>query len=403
MRFKTLFPVFCWAILFCSCSEDEAPPVSPSPSGEAQFPCENGMAGIFPCEGYDLMAHIDLKAFGSASGSDCWGWTDPSTGKEYALIGLDDGTAFVDISEASAPIYLGKLPTVNFPSSWRDIKTYRHYAFIVSEAPDYGMQVFDLTRLRDVKNPPVEFTVNAHFQGFGSAHNIAINEETGYAYAVGSPSYVGGPVFVNIQNPLNPVHEGGYSGKAYTHDAQIVVYHGPDKDYTGKEIFFGSNETKLVILDVTDKSNPIFISETGYQNVGYTHQSWLTADQQFLLMGDEFDENNFGFNTRTIVFDINDLDNPVVDFEYLGPTPAIDHNGYVKGNTFYLANYSAGLRMIDLSGIETGNLKEIGFFDTYPEDNSPAFNGAWSVYPFFKSENIVISDINRGLFIIRKK
>lgn len=404
MKFKSLFLVFCVVILCCNCSKDDdkTAPNNP-PSGGPQFPCENGMAGIFPCEGYDLMAHIDLKTFGSNSGSDCWGWIDPSTGKEYAIVGLDDGTAFVDISQASNPIYLGKLPTVNFPSAWRDIKTYQHYAFIVSEAQNYGMQVFDLNRLRNVENPPVEFTVNAHFQGFGSAHNIAINEETGYAYVVGSSSYVGGPIFINIQNPLNPVQEGGYPGKAYTHDAQILIYNGPDTEHQGKEILFGSNETKLVILDVTDKSNPVFISEIGYQNIGYTHQSWLTEDQQFLLMGDEFDENNFGFNTRTIVFDIKDLDKPAVNFEYLGPTPAIDHNGYIKGNTFYLANYSAGLRMINLSEIETGNMEEIGFFDTYPEDNAPAFNGVWSVYPFFESENIVISDINRGLFIIKKK
>src|SRR5690606_21486117 len=132
MKFKSLFLAFCLVILCCNCSKDDdkTAPTNP-PSGGPQFPCENGMAGIFPCEGYDLMAHIDLKTFGSNSGSDCWGWTDPSTGKEYAIVGLDDGTAFVDISQASNPIYLGKLPTVNFPSAWRDIKTYQHYAFIV--------------------------------------------------------------------------------------------------------------------------------------------------------------------------------------------------------------------------------------------------------------------------------
>jgi hypothetical protein len=108
-----------------------------------------------------------------------------------------------------------------------------------------------------------------------------------------------------------------------------------------------------------------------------------------------------GFNTRTIIFDLADLDNPVVDFEYFGPTPAIDHNGYVKGDTFFLSNYTAGLRMIDVSGIANQNMVEIGFFDTYPTDDSVGFSGSWSNYPYFASGNIVISDMNGGFFLVR--
>src|SRR5690606_20788009 len=126
------------------------------------------------------------------------------------------------------------------------------------------MQIFDLTRLRNVTSPPQTFNNDAYYGGFGSAHNIAINEESGYAYAVGTNSYDGGPHFVNIQDPLNPVGEGGFDNHFYCHDAEIIIYDGPDSDYTGKEILMGSNEDILSIVDVTNKSNPIGISTLSY-------------------------------------------------------------------------------------------------------------------------------------------
>ena len=175
------------------------------PLVQARRICENGMAGVFPCNDYDLMSHITLSEMSAQDGNDSWGWTDASTNKEYALMGLDNGTAFIDISDPIKPIYLGKLPTATENSSWRDVKVYQNYAFIVSEAPNHGMQVFDLTKLRNVSSPPQTFTADAHYTAFGSAHNIVINETSGYAYAVGtnrSGTYKGGPLFINIQNQL---------------------------------------------------------------------------------------------------------------------------------------------------------------------------------------------------------
>lgn len=367
----------------------------------AQTPCENGSAGSYPCSGLDLMSRISLNDFDTDRGNDSWGWTDPQDGKEYAIMGLGNGAAFVDISDPVNPIYLGKLPTHTNSSTWRDIKVYNNYAFIVSEASGHGMQVFDLTRLRNVTNAPETFTEDAHYNGFGSAHNIVINEETGYAFAVGTSTFGGGPHFVNIQDPLNPVAAGGFSNDNYCHDAQVVIYNGPDPDYAGREIFFGSNEDRVSIVDVTDKNNPIGISNGFYGSVEYTHQGWLTEDQRYFIIGDEIDEATFGFNTRTIIFDVIDLDNPVVHFEYEGDNFAIDHNGYVKGNEFYLSSYRAGLRVYDISDIDNENIVETKFFDTYPSSNSANFDGAWSVYPYFASGNIVISDIDRGLFVVR--
>ncbi|WP_345742793.1 choice-of-anchor B family protein [Aquimarina aggregata] len=374
-----------------------------------QTPCQNGLAGSYPCKDYDLMSRISLATMSAGAGNDSWGWTDPSNGKEYAIIGLNNGTAFIDISNPTNPVYLGKLPTATSNSSWRDVKVYKNHAFIVSEASNHGMQVFDLTRLRNVSNPPQSFNADTRYTQFGNAHNIVINEDSGYAYVVGaqrnSGPYRGGPLFINIQDPKNPINAGGFlSGgqRAYTHDAQVVTYNGPDATYAGREILIGSNEIEVVIADITDKANPVTLSTIKYPDVGYTHQGWFTEDMRYFILGDETDEQGVGFNTRTIVFDFLDLDNPKEHLIYTGPTAAIDHNGYVKGDKFYLANYRAGIRVIDISDIGNKNMTEIGFFDTYTSSNGAAFNGVWNVYPYFNSGNIVISDIEGGFFLVKK-
>ncbi len=385
-----------------ACDDSNTPNTSPLAL------CINGMAGNYPCDGYDLMAHIPVSVLaneqGTPQGSDIWGWVDTVTGSEYALVATTNSTAFIDVTDPINPVFLGRLNTSAGTSAWRDVKVYNNYAFIVADnVGNHGMQVFDLTRLRNVANPPENFIADALYSGFGSAHNIVINEDSGYAFAVGtsrSGTFAGGPLFINIQNPLNPIDEGGLFG--YSHDAQVVNYNGPDSDYAGREILIGSNEIEVVIADITDKSNPITISTIQYNNVGYVHQGWFTEDMRYFILGDETDERNFGNNTRTIVFDFSDLDNPSLKMDYFGPTAAIDHNGYVKGNDYYQASYTAGLRVIDISGINSNTMTERGFFDTYPANNNTSFNGAWSVYPYFPSGNIIVSDIESGLFIIRE-
>tara|TARA_B100000767_G_scaffold46420_1_gene40999 strand:- start:3277 stop:4527 length:1251 start_codon:yes stop_codon:yes gene_type:complete len=413
MNVEKPFLTLCIAIgLLTSCGNETYGDELAPQTYTATWPCENGMADIYPCNGYDLMSYMSLQDLtiegvnsGSISGNDSWGWTDPTTNKEYALVGLNSHAAFVDISNPIEPLLIGVLPTATVNSSWRDIKVYQDHAFIVSEAPGHGMQVFDLTRLKNVSNAPEIFTADSHFTDFGQAHNIVINESSGYAYVVGANRngpFSGGALFINIQNPAAPISEGGFAEGGYSHDAQVVNYSGPDVDYTGKEILVGSNETEIVIADVSDKANPITISTIAYSNIGYTHQGWFTEDLIHFIVGDEKDELNIGTNTRTLIFDFTDLDNPLYDFDYLGTTLAIDHNGYTNGDDYYLANYTAGIRVLDLSQIENNTISEIGFFDTYPENDIAAFDGVWNIYPFFTSENIIISDIDRGLFIIRR-
>jgi choice-of-anchor B domain-containing protein len=373
----------------------------------AQTPCVGGFAGIYPCNGYDLMSHISNATLGNPSteGNDSWGWTDPDTQKEYALMGIDSGIVFIDISDPVEPIIIGTLNSSTVTSPWRDVKVYDSHAFIVSEANSHGMQVFDLKRLRNPSNTIIPYNADTTFMGFGSAHNIVINEESGYAYIVGASrnsTYGGGPIFINIQDPVNPVIEGGFAEGGYSHDAQVITYSGPDTDYTNKEILIGSNENEIVIADVTDKTNPTVISKITYSNVKYAHQGWFTEDLKYFILGDELDEFRLGNKTRSIIFDFTDLDNPLYHFDYFGSTNAIDHNGYVKDNVYYQANYTAGVRMIDVSNTENKSFSEIGFFDTFPNNNSMAFNGVWNVYPYFPSGNIIISDIDNGFFVIRK-
>ncbi|WP_299675961.1 choice-of-anchor B family protein [uncultured Dokdonia sp.] len=379
--------------------ENQNPPVA-----DGRLVCENGFAGVFPCDDFDLMAQIDLSQFGNSSGgNDIWGWTDPVTNTEYALFGQREGTSFIDISTPTEPRIVGFLPSETSSSQWRDIKVYNEYAFIVSEASEHGMQVFDLSLLRDIASGEnITFTPSAVYTEFGNAHNIVINEQQAFAYVVGTSTFSGGPHIVDISNPLNPTFAGGFSGEGYTHDAQVVTYNGPDADYTGREIYIGSNEDEVVIIDVTDKTNIFQIAEVNYPNIGYTHQGWLTKDQDYFIANDELDESNVGFNTRTLLFDFTDLDNPTFSGTFTGDSAAIDHNLYVKGNEVFLSNYTRGIRVADISDIATGNLFDTGSFDTFPSNNNTSFNGVWSIYPYFDSNNIIVSDIDGGLFILRR-
>ena len=283
---------------------------------------------------------------------------------------------------------------------------YNNHAFIVSEAFGHGLQVFDLTRLRNLTYRQT-FTADATLQTFGNAHNIAINEASGFAYVIGSQEYSGGPYFIDIQNPTQPRPVGGYAASSYSHDAHIITYNGPDTEHVGKEILLGSNSdggsnNQLVIVDVTDKEAPRLLSRAEYSNGGYTHQTWMDPAHHFAYLGDELDESNFGHRTKTLVFDLSDLDQPVLHHTYLGPSAAIDHNGYVKGDAYYLSNYSAGFREINVQDIANENMTEDRFFDTFPNNNATNFDGVWNIYPFFESGVIAISDIDGGLFLVKR-
>ena len=371
--------------------------------GLAQSPCVNGSANYngtnYPCSNVDLLSAMGVNQVGSGEMNDIWGWTDPLDGKEYVILGRTNGTAFIDISDPLNPVYLANVNTETSSSLWRDIKVYNNHAFIVSEAGGHGMQVFDLTRLRNITNPPVTLLRDAWYSGFGNAHNIVINEESGRAYGVGTNTASGGLHIMDISNPLNPTLLGFFSEDGYTHDAQVVNYIGPDGQYSGKEIAFACNENTVTIVDVTDPSDATLIAAEGYGTSAYTHQGWLTEDHRYFVVGDELDEQSSGINTRTYFFNVEDLNNPFLEYTYVGSNAAIDHNLYIKDGIAYQSNYRAGLRLLDVNN--PTNPQEVGFIDIYPSSNSAAFNGTWSNYPYFASGVVAVSHIEEGLFLVQ--
>ncbi len=395
--------------------EEPAPLPNAEPGTLRHTHCEDGFANIYPCRKIDLLSFMPRSEIGGSPTiglNDIWGWRDPVGGKEYALVGLTDGLSFVDISDPEDPKYMGKMPTRTIDTAWRDVKTYQNHAYVVADnAGGHGLQVFDLRRLRSAGSTPQVFAPDREYFGsglgvsqgiqLGSAHNLAINEETGFLYIVGSNTCGGGLHMVDLNNPRRPRFAGCYAEDGYTHDAQCVVYRGPDTRFAGQEICFNSNEDTLTLVDVTDKSNPRQLSRTTYNELGYAHQAWVTEDHTYLISNDELDEIRRGHGTRTLIWDISDLTNPVLSGTYEADSRATDHNLYVRGNLVFEANYSSGLRIFDMDRIAEGRLREVAYFDTLPDRDEPGFIGAWSVYPFFRSGVVVVSSIGQGLFVLQ--
>ncbi|MGH7575148.1 MAG: choice-of-anchor B family protein, partial [Longimicrobiales bacterium] len=392
--------------------------------GQALTPgtrCDGGRIGEFPCANIEVVSHLPVSALGGERGvwvNDVWGWTDPETNRDYALVSRRDGAAFVDVTDPARPHLIGSLPRTKGspPSVWRDIKVVNDHAYVVSDgARAHGMQVFDLTRLRAVTDTPAVFEPDATYDDVHSAHNVVADTASGFLYIVGANSggetCGGGLHMVDARDPLNPQFAGCYNDRSgandrgYTHDAQCLIYRGPDARYHGREICVGSNEAEINIADVSDKANPVTIGRNSYPNVAYAHQGWFDEEQRYFYMNDELDElagNVSG--TRTIVWDLAELDDPVVAHEYIGPVPASDHNLYVKGDRVYMSNYGSGLRVLDIS--DRTNPRETAFFDSAPyNDNGPGHSatqsGAWSNYPFFDSGIIIFTSVREGLFIVR--
>uniref|UniRef100_L2FDS6 Peptidase s41 family protein n=1 Tax=Colletotrichum fructicola (strain Nara gc5) TaxID=1213859 RepID=L2FDS6_COLFN len=337
-------------------------------------------------------------------GSSSWGWTSDD-GREFVAIGQYQGTAFAEINSDGKLIYLGRLPQYSVPSEWREIRSYKHYMVIGSEAVGHGIQIFDMKKLLDIDPAsPVTFDAKAdltsHFNALlplGRAHNVVVNEELSYGVAVGAQPRndticASGLNFFDLTNPADPISLGCASGDGYVHDAQCLVYRGPDKRFEGRDICYGYNEDTLTIYDVTDKANVTnIISRISYEGASYTHQGWVldVNNQEFLVLDDELDETGF----------------------FKSPTKAIDHNQYVIDNYIYQSHYGAGLRVLDASSISSdptgAGVCEAAWFDIYPEDDDMegggyvGFVGTWSSYAYFPSGYIFINTIERGAFVVK--
>jgi len=394
--------------------------------------CVGGFAaGVYPCRNIDLLEFMPHSTFGTASGNSVktnslWGWTDPLTGHEWVLLGLNNGTAFIDISNPEAPYYAGRLPTHSGTSNtWRDMRVYQNYAYIVSEQVGHGMQIFDLTQLRSAIGAPDVYTETAHYNRVSNTHTISINEQTGYAYLVGTTGTNNNPNvltcggnmhIVSLANPISPQFVGCYNDGGYIHENQCFVYAGPDLDCdpvaagnqscAGREVCLASRGTahNLDIIDVSNHASPVRLSSLRFNNIGYAHQAWFTEDQRYILLNDELDEQNAGVPTRTWIFDASNLNAPVLSggngyFQHA--TAAIDHNLYVRGSFVFESNYRAGLRILALTNLAQSQLEEVAFFDVFPANDQAEFDGTWNNYPFFASGVIPVTHLSQGLFLLK--
>ncbi|KAF1952703.1 hypothetical protein CC80DRAFT_479075 [Byssothecium circinans] len=385
---------------------------------------------------YDFKTHEELGSNGG-EGSGSWGWTH--RGREFVAIGQTDGAALAEVTKKGQLVYLGRLPAQANPVIWREIKVYKDYLIVGSEGLGHYVQIFDLKKLLNIdpKNPVVFDTskdLTSLFKDLpdGRSHNVVVNEEKGYAVAVGArprnSTCASGLIFINLDDPAKPYSPGCSPQDGYVHDAQCIVYRGPDKKYFGRDICYGYNEDTLTIYDVTNKTGSqagSIISRTPYVGASYTHQGWILNPnwQTHLLLDDELDEGEIDPNGTdpnspaidgfpvTYIFDITSLESPKNTGYYKSTTRSVDHNQFVHDGLAFQSNYQAGLRVLDVSSIPHDpsgkGVEEIAFFDVFPGDDAEEGGGVavwdfgtWSHFSL-PSGWVVVNTIDRGVFVVR--
>jgi choice-of-anchor B domain-containing protein len=386
-------------------------------------PCVDGSAGGFSCNNMSLLAHIPLSDFPSTpiSANDIWGHVDLNTEKEYAIIGLRDGVAVVDVTTPTSPAVVGSISGRS--SSWRDIKVYQYYdtstlrwqayAYSTTEANE-GLTIIDLNDLENgisvVGRQTTDRTAhNIYISNLDYVLNVALTGQEPRVHILGSNNFGGSFRSYTLSDPetLGSTYTNSFGTRNdYTHDASSLNITDAraqtdcvQGDNSNCLVILDFNEDTLRLWDHTNKNQAVELGASSYPNAEYTHSGWWSEDKQYVIVHDELDEQTHGLNTTLNIFDISSLSTPTLTGTWSGPTRAIDHNGFVRGNRYYMSNYERGLTVLDIT--DPSNPVEVGFFDTYPVSNNAGFNGAWGVYPFLPSGNILVSDINSGLYIIQ--
>ena len=378
--------------------------------------CDGGSAGSFACDQIDMLSHLALADFSSKPrlANDIWGFVDLNTEREYALIGLYNGTAVVDVTDPATPFEVG---FVSGPGSvWRDIKVaqnydsddarWRTYAYVSTDSANERLVVIDLTGLpnrvalghRIKQSTPIH---NVHISNVDYATGVPMQKDPSL-HVLGSSRNKGAFRSYALQDAAVPKLVGESSG-GYSHDATSMLVTDAraaacGDDSASCEVLIDFNEDAVELWDVTDRSNAPLLSSIRYTRSAYVHSGWWSEDGRFLFVQDELDETRFALPTTLRVFDLSDLTNPVFAGSWEGPTNAIDHNGYTRGNRYYMSNYTRGLTVLDITN--PAEPMDVGFFDTYPVSDTTAFNGAWGVFPFLPSGNVLVSDIDSGLYVL---
>ena len=371
------------------------------PAGaKGMAPCKGGKAGTFPCRGIDLVSVVPAGELNGARIADVWGWADKETGKEYALLGSTRGLLFLDISNPARPKYLGSLVGKAEPALiWMEMEVYKDHIFAMCDLSPCGLQIFDLTRLRDAEaeqtwTPDVIYPIP-------TAHTIDLNPDTGFLYVNGGAFPVGTPMIFDVNEPKAPIPVGGMFDDGYTHDSLCRNYMGPDKDFRKKEVCFNFNEDTITIYDMTNKAAPAQLARVTYDNASYIHSGALTKDHSYLLSTDEGDEQEHGLRSTTYIWDVRKLSDPKLVDIYTAKTGSIDHNLYSDGDAVFHASYTAGLRILDSSQAGKGKLSEVAYFDIMPESDRPEFDGTWAAYPYLPSGHVLVGGMGQGLFIVK--
>ena len=354
----------------------------------------------FPKSNVALLAWMtlpDLNVPAGGNGNSCFGYTSPS-GREYAIIGVSNGTAFVEVTQPGNPVLVGKIAGPQ--SLWRDIRTYSHYAYAISEGGS-GIQVMDLA---NIDSALVTLVGTVNDDGTSATHTLCINQQSGYLYRSGGGSQ-GLRIYNLNSNPASPQRVGTWSDR-YSHEVSVFSYtSGPA---AGKEIAYvcgglngGFSSTGVYVVDVTNHSAPVTLQYVPYSGSQFCHQCWPSPDMHWLYIDDELDDQNLGTTCITRVFDIsNPLSVVNGGITFTNGGTSIDHNQYTKGNLIFQSDYRSGLRVQSTSnpGTPTSPV-EIAYFDTWPEDDNAQFNGLWNNYCYFASGVVVGSDIEKGLFV----
>ena len=365
--------------------------------------CKNGKVGPYFCHKMDLISHVPGSAMGGSGVADVWGWVDPDTKKEYAILGSTGGVQFLDVSDPAEPVYLGRLP-IKAPGNvliWQEIEILNDHAYIVCDADPCGLQIFDLKRLGGAEAALPVWRADAVYP-FGAFHSIDSNPDTNHIFLNGVGVVVGTPVIFDVSQPLAPTPVGIMADDGYTHDSLCRTYKGPDKDHKGNEICFNFNEDSVTIYDVTaNPQQPEQLARATYENASYTHSGALTKDHTTLISTDEGDETGLGLRSTLYIWDVTKLTKPKLIGTFVAQSGTIDHNVYSENDALYHANYVNGFRILDLKNAHKSKLKEVAWFDTVPTSDAPEFNGAWAAYPYLPSGNILVGHMDGGLFIVR--
>ncbi|MEL7531701.1 MAG: choice-of-anchor B family protein [Bacteroidota bacterium] len=307
--------------------------------------------------------------------NDIWGYVD-NQNNEYALVGLTTGVSIVDVNTPTNPVALHFMPDTF--SNWRDLKTFGSFAYVSNETAG-GIRIIDMSGLP--ANVAYKDTVMA---GVTTSHNVYIDE--GYLYVVGTNNYNGGMAIFDLNlDPWHPSFVGSYDVR-YVHD----VYVRNDTAYLA-EIVNGF----LSIVDVSDKANLQTIGERTY-NDAFTHNTWLSDNSNICYTTDEYDEAYINAWDVSDPSDIKFLDQIRSSVSNEAAAP---HNTHVLNDFLYTSYYRDGLHITDAS--RPGNLVEVGYYDTADTLAGGGFNGAWGTYPFLPSGSILVSDIEKGLFILQ--